>query len=211
MKRNDSKAYLLITVFCTAFILFSALFVVLPNEEEAQIYDDVIRLHVIAASDGEFDTAVKILVKDAVLEEISKIYEERPVSGDTAVERCENADSLLCENVGRIEAAASECARGFSISDVSVSLTSDRFPEKTYGDITLPAGYYRSVTVKIGEAQGHNWWCVVYPGICLSPSSPAVVLKNTGFTNDQIGILQGGKGYVVKFKLLEIINGLFGR
>ena len=209
--KNENKAGFKITVFCLTFILLTALFAVFPTAEESEIYDDVIRLHVIAASDGDFDTAVKILVRDAVLEEISDIYKEQPVSGDTAFERCENADALLRGSIGRIEEAAKGRALDFNITDVTVSLTKDRFPEKTYGDITLPAGSYRSVTVRIGEAEGHNWWCVVYPGICLSPSSPAVTLKKTGFSNDQIGILQGGGGYVIKFKLLELINGLFGR
>ena len=209
--KNGNKTSFKITVFCLTFIFLTALAAVFPTAEESEIYDDVIRLHVVAASDGDFDTAVKILVRDAVLDEISSIYAENPVSGESASERCENADALLLRSIDRIEAAAKDEARAFNISDVAVSLTCDRFPEKTYGDITLPSGYYRSVTVKIGEALGHNWWCVVYPGICLSPASPAVTLRKTGFTNDQIGILQGGNGYVIKFKLLELINGLFGR
>ncbi len=214
MKTKTEKRYLAnikLTAFCIAFIILTVLVTALPTKSEAEIYDDVIRLHVTAASDGEFDTALKILVKDAILEEISGIYAENDISGDTALAKCENARSVLEESLPRIESAARSKAGEFNVSDVTVSLSKDRFPEKTYGNVTLPAGYYESLIVTIGEGRGHNWWCVVYPIVCLSPSSPAVVLKETGFTNDQIDVLSGSGGYVIKFKLLEFINRIFGK
>ncbi len=209
MKKERSDTYLKITVFCAVFILLFAA-ALMPTGEEAEIYDDVIRLHVRAASDGVFDTAVKMIVKDAVLEEISAVFAENAVGGDTAPERRESAEKLISENIGRIENAALKAAGRLNAGNVSAELTTARFPEKTYGDITLPAGRYRTVNVTVGDGGGHNWWCVVYPVICLSPSSPAVTLRETGFTNDQISVLQGGSGYVIKFKLLELINGIFG-
>ncbi|MBO4217698.1 MAG: stage II sporulation protein R [Clostridia bacterium] len=209
--KEERSAYIKSTVFCAALLLLSLLAAVFPTKSETEIYDDVIRLHVIAASDSQFDTAVKILVKDAVLSEIEDIYREREVEGDTALDRCRSAKTVLSESLGRIVAAAEQRADELNAGDVSVSLSTDRFPEKTYGDVTLPAGYYESLTVRIGEAEGHNWWCVVYPVICLSPSSPAVVMRQTGFTNDQIDVLQGGGGYVIKIKLLELFSSIFGK
>ena len=92
----------------------------------------------------------------------------------------------------------------------SVSVVREHYPEKTYGDITLPAGNYASLKIELGKADGQNWWCVLFPQVCVGTAKPSEALADVGFTANQIRILteQEDYEYVVKFKLLEVISSL---
>ena len=100
-------------------------------------------------------------------------------------------------------------SRSCSRSGVSVTLSRESYPELTYGDLTLPSGEYASLKVSLGEAGGQNWWCVLYPSICTSGAKASGVMKQIGFSPDQVSILTDGEKpvYKLKFKLLEFIFG----
>lgn len=197
-----------IALFCT-FILIGVLIVgALPTHGEAQIYDSVVRLHVLANSDSEEDQALKLCVRDRVLECASEI-----VSG------CEDRDSAVAALGGELErlrAAAEEVvhAAGYDYA-VTVLLDFEDYPTRSYESVCFPAGRYMSLRVCIGEAEGKNWWCVLFPNLCLGAAdrkSSEDAFTQVGLTPEQYRIVTetGGTKYRLRFRLLELIEEAFG-
>ena len=116
----------------------------------------LVRLHVLAASDAPEEQAVKLRVRDAVLETLSPVL--------AGVGSAEEAETVLLDTLPAVRAAAERASGGRS---VAVSLGPERYPTRDYGGFRLPAGRYRSLRVVLGEGKGHNWWCVVFPPVCL--------------------------------------------
>ena len=121
------------------------------------ISSSLVRLHVVAVSDAPEEQALKLRVRDAVLAYLSG---ELDAAADAA-----QARALLGEHLPEIAQAAASAAEGRS---VQVSLRRESYPTRDYGGLLLPAGRYTSLRVVLGEGQGHNWWCVVFPPLCLS-------------------------------------------
>lgn len=122
----------------------------------------LIRLHVLAASDSAQDQAQKLAVRDAVLSAAQNMLQE-----------CTDytqAYSILSERLCEIESAAASAAEG---APVCAALGTEEYPDRDYGAFSLPKGEYMSLRVGIGEAQGHNWWCVVYPSLCMPGNDAA--------------------------------------
>lgn len=197
---SDALFYLCIVAL--ALFLISAL----PNDEDMAIYDSVIRLHVLANSDSDEDQALKLEIRDAILEE----FGETLASYDSVDDASEKLSSLIEE----IEAFAKEeiVARGYEY-DASVTLSREDYPTRVYeNDISLPAGNYRSLRVIIGEGEGANWWCVLFPPLCLSASFGENLDSDesipVGLTYEQYKLISGSDDpqYVLKFKLLELIG-----
>lgn len=142
-----------------SILVATVLLSLLPIHGEAEIYDNVIRLHVLAASDSEEDQAVKLLVRDRVLETVSPLL--------TDVHDRDTAVSIVAEHLSDIQESAQEllCALERTES-VSVTLTEENYPTRAYEGCTLPAGRYLSLRVIIGEGNGKNWWCVLFPSVC---------------------------------------------
>ncbi|MGI6094868.1 MAG: stage II sporulation protein R [Lachnospiraceae bacterium] len=131
---------------------------------------EVLRFHVLANSDSEQDQQLKLQVKTAVVSYLEEILGEDATLADTRA--CAAAH---LEEIGHVaEAVMQEAGQTYP---VKVCLTQSYFPEKTYGDCTLPAGEYEALQVKIGEAQGKNWWCVLYPSLCFLDETCAVVTQ----------------------------------
>ena len=196
-----------LTVALCCAVLFALITLsVLPVNGEEQIYSDLIRLHVIANSDSDEDQALKLKVRDAILEETKAL-------GLGEDKQC--AEGVLNANLGRLEAAAKKVieAEGFTY-DVSASLGQEKYPERSYEDFVLPAGSYTSLRIIIGEGAGHNWWCVVYPPLCTATAERREdVFISAGFTGEQYrAITETDKAqYKVKFKIVEIFEEIFGR
>ena len=169
----------------------------MPSFEEAQIYDKVLRLHVIASSDLQEDQALKLKVRDAILEYT------KDVPNITGIE---NAREYYAQRLDEIKDVAQETVdKEGKGQDVQVSLGYEYYPTRTYEDISLPAGEYLSLRVMIGGGAGQNWWCVLYPPICLSAASAEEELVSAGFTPEQMQIITEGEStrYKIKFKILE--------
>lgn len=161
----------------------------------------VVRLHVIAASDTEEDQAVKLRVRDAVLSQAEPWLEGVQTPGE--------AEEIL-------RAHLPELARtGAEVAGVRVSAGLEEnawFPTKEYPGFALPAGRYTALKLTIGEGEGHNWWCVVFPPLCLGSVTEQSAELAGNFTPDQVCLITGeDEGYVVKFKMLEIWNELTDR
>ena len=190
-----------LTIFTSLVLIVCALCSFLPVGDEAEIYDNTIRLHVLANSDTEHDQSVKLYVRDAVLEKIAELTKE--------AENVEEAEEIINNNVGYIRAEAQAALReiGEDIA-VNVTLSEEYYPTREYEDFRLPAGNYTSLRIMLGKAEGQNWWCVLYPELCTSGAKTGETLVKTGFSKDQIDILTGGEKpqYRLKFKILEFFQ-----
>ncbi len=176
LRRKKNKWALMVLFIGTLLLL--QLYPGLRNRRIQQdLSEHVLRLHVLAASDNETDQNHKLLVRDAVLSQISTFMEEASTK--------EEAMALIKEHLPSIGETAAETLRALGDeSPVSVSLSKDFFPVKTYGALTFPAGEYDALRVCIGEAQGHNWWCVLYPSLCFIDASTVTV------SNDALDTLE---------------------
>lgn len=186
-----------VAVIC--LLLATLLLAALPVRGEEEIYSDVIRLHIIAASDTEEDQALKLSVRDAVLGVYGSAltsYPDRDSAAEAARELLPGIRSLAEQTLR--EAGCDK--------PVSVTLTEEEYPTRDYETFSLPAGRYLSLRVLIGEAEGHNWWCVLYPPLCLDTATDGELL-----TDAEWGLLteNGGGHYRVKFKLLEWLKKVF--
>lgn len=162
------------------------------SRTHTEIADQMIRLHVLAASDSETEQAVKLEVRDAVLEDL------RPKLA--ACTGKEDAAAVLEAALPAVEAAALSAAGD---RDVTVSLSEEYYPTRDYDGFSLPAGRYTSLRVVLGEGAGHNWWCVVYPPLCVTAAEASQEAIET-LNADTAQIITESNGYVVKFKLLEL-------
>ena len=197
-----------LTVFLLTFSVLTALMLpmsaLLPSPEDAQLYDNIIRLHVLANSDSAEDQALKLKVRDGILDTVSDLL-------DGVKDRAE-AEAILADNLDVIESAAAEVLYAEnSPYTVAVTLTEEAYPTREYENYTLPAGTYTSLRILIGEAEGQNWWCV---GISKDTQAAAIVddseLLETGLTPSQIRIITGDSpDIVVKFRLLEFLERIF--
>ena len=163
-----------------------------------ELADKVVRLHVLANSDSEEDQALKLRVRNAVLEQATAILEQ-------SADRRE-AESRLRGQLLELERIAAKeiAAEGYDYP-VTVNLENTDFPTKEYDGFTLPAGEYLALRVIIGEGQGRNWWCVVFPPLCTAASAdvPASALA-AGFSEEEVGLItEEDQCYVLKFKAVE--------
>ena len=178
----------------TAMLIVAAL----PTEADAEIYSDTLRLHILAASDSDEDQALKLAIRDKILTEYSE-----ELSGVAALE---DARATLEARLPDIIATAQDVviARGYDYT-VTASLGEEWYDTRDYGELSLPRGVYTSLIIKIGEGQGRNWWCVMYPPMCLDLATDAPSDDWTsGYTGEELSLISGK--YRVKFKLLELIS-----
>lgn len=168
---------------------------------QVRLASQVIRLHVLANSDSEEDQALKLEVRDRVLETTSAL-----LAGETEPQA---AAVLLDQHLDDIaQTAAQEISAQGHDDRVEVRLEQTWFPTRQYQGISLPAGNYLALRVLIGAAEGHNWWCVVFPNLCL-PAVSERALEASTLTPGQISLLQEEEtSYVFRFKALELWQSL---
>lgn len=168
--------------------------------------DRVVRLHILANSDSEEDQALKLQVRDRVLDRAAEILTE---SADRAA-----AEHALRAALPELESlAADEIAlRGYDYP-VTAELADTAFPTREYDGFALPAGRYLALRLVIGAGEGHNWWCVVFPPLCTAVSSNlAQTAMAAGLTEDDVQLItESESGYVLKFKSIELWESLRAR
>lgn len=164
--------------------------------------DGVIRLHVVAASDSQSDQQCKLLVRDAILQEMEALG---------AVRDAGEMKTTLLADISRLEDRANQVLAQAGCSDtVTITLEKEKFPTKEYDTFRLPAGVYESLRVTIGRGQGENWWCVVYPDLCHRPSPEDVrdTASGAGFPNSLAGAITGEAGLSADFFFLDGLGRL---
>ncbi len=198
------KRILTVTVIA-ALLLLGAAF--LPVQGEGEIYNKVVRLHVVANSDSTEDQAVKLAVRDAVLERTVPLLQDCKTQEEAILQLEAHQEELKC--------AAQEVLREKGFADsVAISMGLENYPTRTYDSLCFPAGEYVSMRISLGEGEGQNWWCCLFPPLCLGAAT--VSEKNAedacisvGFTPTQYKIITESDKpvYRARFKILEF----FGR
>lgn len=183
----------------------AVLLIFLPVHGEEAVYDSVIRLHVLAVSDSAQDQAVKLSVRDHVLDRLTPMLAEVDTKG--------HAEQTIRNHLTALEqdTAAWLAEQGMTVP-VRFSFDNEKYPTRVYDDFTLPAGEYMSLRVVLGEGEGKNWWCVLFPSVCsrFAMTSPEEVYKEAGFTPEQYRLITHTDKvqYKVRFRLLEIFMEL---
>lgn len=169
--------------------------------QQQRMSEKIIRLHVVANSDSSADQAVKLHVRDAVL-----------AAARQALQGAGDPQQAIAQALPQLEAAANAALAAQGSRDTaSVSFRRELFPTRDYDTFSLPSGVYRSLRVTIGAGGGHNWWCVIFPSLCVPATADGFVqaAEAGGFTRAEIGLMtQADEGYVLKFRSLELLQAL---
>ncbi len=196
MRKNLFEAALFIA------LAFSLITSSLALDTQRDISDKLIRLHVIANSDSDEDQSLKLLVRDEVLSYVSMLTKN--------CSDIEEARKMISANLIKLEEIAQDVivSKGFSYT-ACAELSEVYFPTKVYDDFSLPAGKYESLRIKLGNAAGKNWWCVLFPPVCISAAEAESEFKNAGLSDDEINFVMSDKvEYRFRFKIVEIIENI---
>lgn len=164
----------------------------------SELKENILRLHIIANSDSEADQELKLKVRDAIL--------EQGLNGLANAGNIEDALIAANASIDEFQKTAQAVIRenGYEY-DVSVSVAKTYFGTREYDDFSLPAGEYDALCVKIGKAEGKNWWCVMYPAVCI-PAATADL--GSAVSDNAENIATNPQKYVIKFKTVEIFEGI---
>lgn len=169
--------------------------------QQQRMSEKIIRLHVVANSDSSADQSIKLHVRDAVL-----------AAARQALQGTDDPQQAIAQALPQLEAAANAALAAQGSRDTaSVSFRRELFPTREYDTFSLPSGVYQSLRVTIGAGGGHNWWCVIFPSLCVPATADGFVqaAEAGGFTRAEIGLMtQADEGYVLKFRSLELLQAL---
>lgn len=193
----SKKIKISVTVGIVVAILFSICSFAKTSEE---IRSDVLRLHVIANSNTSVDQNLKLRLRDYILQEGKDIF-NGSVNVENAVEKIE---PVLPELEKSAKAFVNRA--GFDY-DVKISLSNEYFTTRTYETVTLPAGKYLALRVVIGSGEGHNWWCVMFPPMCVPAADKKDEIENV-FSEKEIKLVESKPKYEPRFKVVEIYEQL---
>ena len=193
----SKKIKISVTVGIVVAILFSICSFAKTSEE---IRSDVLRLHVIANSDTSVDQNLKLRLRDYILQEGKDIF-NGSVNVENAVEKIE---PVLPELEKSAKAFVNQA--GFDY-DVKISLSNEYFTTRTYETVTLPAGKYLALRVVIGSGEGHSWWCVMFPPMCVPAADKKDEIENV-FSEKEIKLVESKPKYEPRFKVVEIYEQL---
>ena len=217
---HNKNRLCLIPIMLAAVMILSA--ACSTHAKKDDVYERVLRLHVIANSDSDDDQRIKYEVRDAILGATATLLGDC-ADKEEAVERVNASRDVI------LDAAAEVLSQNGVDYGADMLVGQENYPERVYGGAAYPAGEYTSVRVVLGEGEGQNWWCVLFPPLCLSaalekkaeatlPLSPADRQDGAddavevGITDKQYGIItetQSTPKYRLKFKLFELIAELF--
>ena len=204
---NVIKRFFIVLILFSFFVFISALSYV--NAVSEDISNSVFRLHVIANSDSVEDQNLKYKVRDAILEYMNEI--------STNCTSKQEVVNLANQNQNEFENIAKKVMQenGYDY-EVNIKIGNFEFPTKTYGDISLPAGYYDALRIEIGEAKGQNWWCVMFPPLCfvdvtsgvVPEESKEIMQDNLGEEEYSIISDQESSDIQFKFSLIEFFKNI---
>lgn len=201
---KKSKYFVILTLLVSIFILFTISSYAKTISQD--LSNNFFRLHILANSDSEADQALKLKVRDNIIEYMNTI------SYDGLSKK--EAINLTSQNLDNFKKIAEDTIQkeGYSYP-VSLEIGNFYFPTKEYGNVSLPAGYYDALKIEIGEAKGKNWWCSLFPPLCFVDISSGVIdeeaeeeLKNN-LTEEEFAIITSNSDTVkFKFKLIEVFS-----
>lgn len=185
---------------CIAFVL-TVIYSIIPFQAQCcEISEDTFRLHILANSDSDSDQALKLKVRDRVLNYTSQLFENAKSKNE--------AETIISDNLQSIANIAYDevLKNGYSYK-VNAEITNMYFTTRYYDDYTLPSGMYDALRITIGQGQGHNWWCVMYPSICISSNIDKDTKAKEVFDEQEYNIVKNEQ-YEYKFKIVEIFQRL---
>lgn len=189
------------TGICALLVCF--VFVGSLIADRQRLREELIRLHVVANSDSDEDQAIKLQVRDAVIDNLQQSMRD--------VTDVDQAKAYLQENLPKIESLANQVLREAGCEDTArVSLMLEEFGTRVYDTFTLPSGVYESLRIIIGDGAGKNWWCVVFPSLCIPAASEDFqeAAAGAGFPDTLTNTLEGKDGYEIRFFLLDALGEL---
>ena len=185
----------IVALFCACFILLTAIDALIPRSE-SKVFDNVIRLHILANDNSDIAQEIKLKVRDAILDECGDIF-----SGSDDII---TASADLSENIKRIEDISNRVLLENGVYyKAAAEFGNEDYPTREYEEFSLPAGNYKSLRIKLGKATGNNWWCILFPPLCTKASSD---LSSSGITEKDTEVFTKPK-YKFRFKLLEFFGG----
>jgi len=165
-----------------------------------KVRQSVLRLHILAHSDDEADQALKLLVRDRILEDTAYLFKDVQTEQQAADAAAQNID--LMEQIARDEIIAN----GYDYP-VTVEVAPTNFGTREYDNVTLPAGRYMAVRVLIGEAEGKNWWCVMFPSMCLPAAGEQQEIDKV-LEDKPLEVVTDQPKYKVQFKIVELFESV---
>ena len=184
-------------IFVPLFLVFVFMFSYIAPfiETSENISDQVFRLHILANSDSAEDQQLKLKVRDEILKKGETVFASSNSLEET-IELCKN-------NIALFQQTAEQCLKdNGSNYDVKVYVDKEYFNTREYDEITLPSGIYNALKIEIGQGKGHNWWCVMFPAICLSSVTDDEL--NKYLSEDEQKLVNSNSKYEVRFKIVEI-------
>ena len=183
---------------CIAFVLV-VIYSLIPFQAQCDnISNDVFRLHILANSDSEYDQSVKLKIRDRVLEYSKSLFESASSK--------EEAESLISQNLDNITQVAQNELQNLGCGqNVKAEIKKMYFTTRYYDSYTLPSGMYDALRITIGSGKGHNWWCVMYPSICISAASEQDEKAKKALDDGEYDIIKNEK-YSYKFKVVELFE-----
>lgn len=200
------KKIIILIILLFIYVTFSA--ISYSKAICSNIYDSVLRLHVIANSDSLEDQNLKYLVRDNILNYMNSLTKDASSK--------EEIIKIVSDNLDKFQEIAQNTIyeNGFNYT-VSVEIGNFNFPTKSYGDISFPAGYYDALKIKIGEANGQNWWCVMFPPLCFIDVSSGIVPDSskktleTQLSQEEYRLISESNSETkLKFKIIEVLQNL---
>lgn len=182
-----------VPIFLSFILIYSYVTPFIKTSES--ISQEVFRLHILANSDSDEDQSLKLKVRDKILTESESLFIN-----------CKNLNDVITtskNNIDYFEKLANECIKenGYNY-ETKVYVDKEYFNTREYEKITLPSGVYNALKIEIGEAKGHNWWCVMFPAICLPAVSDDEI--NSILNEDEIELINSNNKYEIRFKIVEI-------
>ena len=203
------KYSIALSILCTGIFLCFLTSTFTVREVSSPLAKEVLRLHVLANSDSAEDQALKLKVKSAIVEALSSALPDTADKSETY--------EWVADHLTELEQTATQVitAEGYTYP-VTATCETVWFPNKAYGDMVFPCGYYDALRVCIGNADGANWWCVLYPQLCfvdltcgIVPDESKAKLQSVLDEDDYNRLFTDDARIVVKFKLLEWLGKLF--
>ena len=200
---NERKDKILLSVTAIAISIYMAFSCTYFTASAGTVKEDVVRLHILANSNSEIDQEVKLKVRDALLETNASILSD-DVTKENAKEHFENSKEIL------LKTAKKTLKENDFNYNVKITLQEEYFNTRSYENLTFPAGQYTALKVVLGEGEGKNWWCVMFPPLCVPAADGLEINETTAdyLTDSGEKIVNGGEKYIIKFKFLEIYEEL---
>ena len=194
--KSASLLFRAVLAFCISFLLLLTVDCFIPRDEGG-IYDSVIRLHILANSDSDYDQQLKLKVRDRIIAESGGLFSD--TDGTLPLDEMEELKGRFTEIANRVLA---ENGLDYTASAV---WGRECYPTRAYDGITFPSGEYYSLRINLGVAEGENWWCVLFPPLCTNASTAKENLEEMGVSRNGSKVYTNKK-YVFRFKILEIFG-----